>query len=259
MQPTISVFLKRPVPGRVKTRLAAAVGPDRAAAIYRLLVQETLGQIPPGPVGHPAADDAGAETHSRPQLPAAPAPHGAHAPVAALPTPAPRAARLVICHDPPDADSAAAIRDWLQALPGAAGANARRADFQPQASGDLGARLDAAVRQALADGSPAVAVVGTDCPWLRPHHFESAWRALESGADVVYGPARDGGYWLVAMRRPWPQAFAGIPWSAADTLRRSLDQLTAAGARLHLLETLSDIDDLGDWHRWTAAGSSMGE
>ena len=72
---------------------------------------------------------------------------------------------------------------------------------RPQCDGDLGARMAAAVAEAGADGADAIVVVGTDCPSLDATVIERAFDALAS-ADVVLGPATDGGYYLIAVRRP---------------------------------------------------------
>lgn len=115
-----------------------------------------------------------------------------------------------------------------------------------QARGDLGRRM----QQAMRGQEPGpVVLVGTDVPDIAPHHIADAFRAL-GRHDAVFGPAADGGYWLVGLRRPAAtQVFADIRWSTEHTLSDSLDRL-GHGRRYHLLETLCDIDDAGSLSRW---------
>src|SRR2546426_863205 len=81
----------------------------------------------------------------------------------------------------------------------------------PQGEGDLGQRLIRAFEQSFAAGSQRVVVIGSDCPAVAAHDIKSAWRSLLTH-DVVLGPARDGGYWLVGFRGPQPWVFVNIPW-----------------------------------------------
>ncbi|WJW76511.1 TIGR04282 family arsenosugar biosynthesis glycosyltransferase [Thiohalobacter sp. IOR34] len=110
-----------------------------------------------------------------------------------------------------------------------------------QGDGDLGARMAAAFGQALEAADWAL-LIGSDCPVLDADYLRSAARALRSGADAVLGPAEDGGYVLIGLRRSAPPLFAGIPWggeSVLDITRRRLDDL---GWRRVELETLWDVD-----------------
>jgi rSAM/selenodomain-associated transferase 1 len=115
----------------------------------------------------------------------------------------------------------------------------------PQGGGDLGARL-----QRIFDRMPAgpVVVVGTDIPAIISNDIAAAFRALGSH-DAVLGPSRDGGYWLIGMkRRPRVMpAFECVRWSSehalADT-ERNLARLSVAHLRYH-----DDIDTAGDYAR----------
>jgi len=117
-----------------------------------------------------------------------------------------------------------------------------------QGSGDLGVRL-ARVMRSLPPG-PAV-IVGTDVPDLERRHVAAAFRAL-GAADVVLGPAADGGYWLIGAKRcpRLPALFAGVRWSTAHALADTLGN--ARGLRVVLLDTLEDVDDGADWSRLQA-------
>jgi hypothetical protein len=138
-------------------------------------------------------------------------------------------------------DGIAETRAWL----GAAGV------FTPQGDGDLGARMHRAIAAACAAGAPKVVVIGTDCPECSGAVVARAFRALDR-CDAVFGPATDGGYYLVGVTRPQPALFTGIPWSTADTLRASLAAGRHAGLSLDLLDILRDIDTADDWAWWQA-------
>ena len=103
-------------------------------------------------------------------------------------------------------------------------------------------------------GEPAV-LAGSDIPALEPRHIARAF-ALLASHDAVFGPARDGGFWLVGVRdaRLFPGLFRGVRWSGPETLAQTLENL-APNRRVMLLETLEDIDDKDAYDRWrTQAG-----
>ncbi|MEE8516721.1 MAG: TIGR04282 family arsenosugar biosynthesis glycosyltransferase [Alphaproteobacteria bacterium] len=121
-----------------------------------------------------------------------------------------------------------------------------------QGPGDLGRRM-ARVLASLPPGP--VVIIGTDIPDITPGHISSAFRALGRN-QVVFGPAEDGGYWLVgARRRPKnpdfmaPRLFKRVRWSTSFALADSRANL-APGIPVALLETLSDIDDCRAFERW---------
>ncbi|MBO33383.1 MAG: hypothetical protein CMM74_10465 [Rhodospirillaceae bacterium] len=116
-----------------------------------------------------------------------------------------------------------------------------------QGTGDLGHRM-ARIMRALPPG-PAV-IIGTDIPDITPSHVARAFRFL-GRHDAVFGPATDGGYWLVGLkRRPrLPDIFAGVRWSTEFTLSDSLAKL-GHGHSVALLEILEDIDDGLSLERW---------
>ena len=120
-----------------------------------------------------------------------------------------------------------------------------------QGRGDLGQRMQ---RLLEAPQPGPVILVGTDIPSIRPAHIAEAFRLL-GRHDAVLGPACDGGYWLVGLKRcpRIPRAFTGVRWSAPETLTDTLGNL--AGARVALAGTLSDVDTAADLARlgWNAA------
>jgi rSAM/selenodomain-associated transferase 1 len=117
--------------------------------------------------------------------------------------------------------------------------------FDAQVEGDLGVRLGAAFAAAFEDGARRVVAIGSDCLDLTPELLGEAFDALDR-MDAVVGPALDGGYYLIGLRRPIPAAFAAIPWSSADTLATTLDRLQDNGASVHLLRPLRDLDTPAD-------------
>ncbi len=143
-------------------------------------------------------------------------------------------------------------RCWLAIAPDTAVADPalRRCDWRvmPQGRGDLGARMSRVVRR-LPPGP--VVIVGSDIPEVQAGHISRAFRAL-GAADAVFGPAPDGGYWLVGLRRR-PRCrlpFGGVRWSTPHALA---DTVAALGdARVACLDVLEDVDDGAGLARWQA-------
>jgi uncharacterized protein len=118
----------------------------------------------------------------------------------------------------------------------------------PQGRGDLGARM----ARALARHRRAV-LVGSDIPGVRAADIAAAFRALHGRADAVFGPAEDGGYWLVGLgpRRP-PDPFRRVRWSGPHALADTLANYR--GRRVALLRRLRDVDDAEDFAAWRSGG-----
>lgn len=114
-----------------------------------------------------------------------------------------------------------------------------------QGRGDLGQRMQEPMRR-LPPGP--VCVIGTDIPAIEVGHIRRAFRLLGQN-DVVFGPAEDGGFWLVGQRRRTRLAalYAGVRWSHASTLSDVLANL--AGARIGLTARLADVDTPEDLAR----------
>ncbi len=109
-----------------------------------------------------------------------------------------------------------------------------------QGSGDLGDRMGRAM--AAVPPGPVV-LIGADIPEINGAHIAAAFAALGTN-QTVFGPARDGGYWLVGQqRRPrFINLFAGVRWSTGHALADTLNNLPPA-SRTALLNELSDVDD----------------
>ena len=146
--------------------------------------------------------------------------------------------RELWCADDPDLTPCATIARRL----------GMRLHVQPD--GDLGVRLSAAFARALepVGAGPAI-VIGSDCPDYTPAYLEEAFGLLSIGSplpDAVIGPALDGGYVLIGLRRPVPSVFTGIPWSTDQVLGRTREALAAAGLTWRELPPLADIDRPAD-------------
>jgi hypothetical protein len=147
---------------------------------------------------------------------------------------APREGEYVrlFCFAPPE--ERAAIAAWF---PGE--------DLWPQPAGGLGLRMAAAFAEAFRRGARRAVIVGTDVPWVSREEVGAALSALD-GSDVVIGPSRDGGYYLLGLREPHTALFEGIAWSTPLVLAETLARAGTLGLRVYLLETLTDVDTLED-------------
>lgn len=119
------------------------------------------------------------------------------------------------------------------------------ADLGAQLGPDLGARMANAARRGSAD-CDGVVLLGTDCPGLEPGDLRAAARYLGAGADVVLGPAHDGGYYLAALARPVPVMFRAMDWGGADVTRQTLRRLRAGRYRVALIQVRRDLDRPSD-------------
>lgn len=116
-----------------------------------------------------------------------------------------------------------------------------------QEGADLGERMANAARRALETGS-RVLLIGTDCPLMESHYLSRAFEALDE-VEVVIGPAEDGGYVLLGLRRFHPGLFRGIEWGSHRVLAQTLARIDALGWRHRRLETLWDLDRPEDLQR----------
>lgn len=127
-----------------------------------------------------------------------------------------------------------------------------------QGEGDLGARLDRVYARLLADYG-GVALIGADAPALTVSHFVQAREALAQGAAYVMGPARDGGFYLLAGAKPIDAAiWDSVPYSQADTGRRLVQALAGRG-RLQELLPLGDVDTRADLMSLARDLAALGE
>ena len=112
---------------------------------------------------------------------------------------------------------------------------------------DLGERLNNIFVEKLADGYDVVSIIDSDTPDLPHWIIKKSFKRLLSGqADVVFGPCYDGGYYLVAMRKPHPELFVGIPWSSDTVLLNSLEKAKKLAVKTDLLPWWNDLDTFED-------------
>jgi len=149
--------------------------------------------------------------------------------------------RTIVWFTPPAAG--AAVRAWLDGL--------GVWSFRAQPPGALGTRLAHAFARSFAEDEGGrgrgeeVVIIGTDCPGLDRRALAQAFAALRTH-DVVLGPARDGGYYLIGLRALEPGLFRGIPWSTSDVTRATRARARALGLTCRLLGPLRDVDTAQD-------------
>lgn len=141
-------------------------------------------------------------------------------------------------------------RTWIALTPD----TQARDNIINQGNGDLGQRMARCFRT-LPPG-PAL-LIGSDIPDITSAHISSAFASLGKN-DLVFGPARDGGYWLVGLKRlrPMPATlFKAVRWSGPHALADTVNGL-GPRARVGYVDTLSDIDTSADYHHWRRLCSS---
>nr|WP_277815202.1 TIGR04282 family arsenosugar biosynthesis glycosyltransferase [Aquisalinus flavus] len=185
------IFVKAPMVGRAKTRLAAGIGSARAVSFYRQstdILVKRLGSDPRW--------------------------------------------RTVLAVDPP----AATGRGWLHLWP-------PHLQRVAQGRGNLGQRLRD-VLKAIPLGP--VVIIGSDAPQVSRDHIARAFHLLRHH-DAVAGPAADGGYWLIGLKRlkAAPGAFLDVRWSGEHALADTLASLPQ-GFSVARLPVLRDVDEAGD-------------
>lgn len=110
---------------------------------------------------------------------------------------------------------------------------------------NLGDRMEHAVREMSRHGYQRFIIVGTDVPFLDATHIRGAASALDQH-DVVFGPAHDGGYYLIGMNGVKTELFREIPWSTPDVLPRSQAICELHHWKAFLLPTVRDLDTIDD-------------
>lgn len=222
------VFLKEPIPGKVKTRLAADVGDEDASRYYKALVEVLLRQLQ------------GLE--------------GCRIRFCYTPDDAEDAIRFWIL-PAMQATSAATEGLYLAPYSQTMAEPAQEVDFRPQGSGDLGQRLDRAFNSAFEDGFSEIAVIGTDCPECGARWINTAFSRLrsDSNRDMVIGPSTDGGYYFLGLKSPAPTLFENIPWSDTSVFELTTKAAKTAGLNIETLPELSDVDHIQDWNQILAS------
>lgn len=196
---TLIIFAREPLPGRVKSRLAASIGDRAAAELYEAMLRDVL-----------------------------------------------KTCRKL--------DGIESIVFWdceEQALPLLTERYCCRSHIQ--AKGDLGQRMQGALAGMFASGSDYCCIIGSDAPDLPLSYLQEAFDLLAAETcDAVFGPASDGGYYLLGLSRLYPQLFTDIAWSTPQVLRQSMAAAESAGIRAALLPEWHDIDTQEDLEKFRA-------
>jgi rSAM/selenodomain-associated transferase 1 len=124
-----------------------------------------------------------------------------------------------------------------------------------QCRGDLGARMAHALDQALRQAAFAV-LIGSDCPAMDNGYLQRACELLATGHEAVLGPAEDGGYVLIGLRRSDLRLFDGIAWGTSAVAAQTRERFAALGRTLSELPSLWDVDRPEDLPRLYALDES---
>ena len=197
------VFVKNPVLGEVKTRLAASLGEHRALDIYNELLEITRENI----------TNLGCQKH---------------------------------------VFFGSFIEDdvvWKEAF----------LSKNIQDGGGLGERMESAFYRIFrSESDPVKAVlIGSDCPELTSVNINQAFELLDTN-DVVLGPALDGGYYLIGMKKNHPAIWLEIDWSTDRVYQQTIDKINKFNLSYSVLPVLQDIDTQDDWSDYLSRRGEKG-
>ena len=113
--------------------------------------------------------------------------------------------------------------------------------YREQGGGDLGEKMSRAMSEAFQAGYRQVMVIGADCPGLSPEILASGFAGL-ADHDLVLGPAKDGGYYLLGLARPCPELFSNRSWGSNLLLAETMTAAKKLALKCYLLEELADVD-----------------
>lgn len=132
------------------------------------------------------------------------------------------------------------MQDWL----------GNRLGYRKQKGSCLGEKLGNSFHEAFNEGLRKVVVIGSDCPELNVGHLDDAFSLLDK-TDLVLGPALDGGYYLIGLRKYQPELFNNIDWGSRFVFQQTMKIAERLGLKTAKLEKLADIDlpeDLASRH-----------
>ena len=185
------LFTRVPESGKVKTRLAADAGNEKALRVHEYLLEKTIHSI--------RVSGFESEVHC-PELPEGNIPGNLEFP-------------------------------------------------QLQVEGDLGQKMARAFQNAFSKGADRVLLIGSECPDLTGEILQKAGTHLIE-SDLVLGPTKDGGYYLIGMKRFQPALFENIPWSTSEVFNLTFKAASALKLNVSLLPVLEDIDTIQDLETW---------
>lgn len=146
----------------------------------------------------------------------------------------PTSYETAIFFDPPDKQKE--ITEWLRK---------KELQYSPQEGNTLGDKISNAFNIVFNQGSEKTVIIGTDCIDITSETINRTMDLLND-KDVVLGPAEDGGYYLLGLKKFIPQIFQNIDWSTEYVLEQTIEKINNNELKFELLKTLKDIDTLDD-------------
>lgn len=207
MENALIIFLKYPEPGKVKTRLAKALGDEKACAVYKSLAENVIKNI----------------------FTKNPGTYDVH-----------------IFFTPADRETE--IKDWLKPI--LDDNQGIKTQFRTQEGSNLGKRMSNAFKEILQEkGCKKCIIIGTDCPEIDATLVENAFDILKE-KNVVIGPCKDGGYYLLGMSIPASDLFVDIDWSTDRVFEQTMEKIQKNKLSCSILKTLIDIDTPEDLYHY---------
>lgn len=120
-----------------------------------------------------------------------------------------------------------------------------------QIEGDLGSKMKDAFKNSFNEKCNKVILIGSDCPTLSSSILQKAFAELDTH-DVVLGPSKDGGYYLIGMSSFVPEILENISWSTELVMSQTEKRANEHNINLAKLEYLNDIDNEQDWNDYKA-------
>ena len=146
----------------------------------------------------------------------------------------PGAYGTIVYFDPPEREDD--IKTWL---------GSDSLSYEPQSGGTIGDRMANAFHRVFCEGAVRAVLIGTDIPEITADIISAAFDLL-SDTDVVLGPAEDGGYYLMGLRKFEPTLFRDIDWGTNTVYTRTLARIVEKNLSHKLLDTLKDVDTAED-------------
>jgi len=129
-------------------------------------------------------------------------------------------------------------------------------ELHEQVQGDLGRRMSHALEASSKPGRSLV-LIGADCPTLSAADLEEAFILLEQDGGVVLGPAEDGGYYLIGMRKLYPFVFDDVPWSTLTVLELTKARLRHRRVKWQCLTLRRDLDTAEDYRAYLESSADV--
>lgn len=120
--------------------------------------------------------------------------------------------------------------------------------FHRQKGANLGEKMHDAFSFAFKNGASKMIIIGSDSPNLPGSHIKEAFDKLEKN-DLVLGPAYDGGFYLIGLKKPCLEIFRGVKWSTNTVFEHTLRNASTLGKKTAILDKWYDIDEPADLMR----------